>query len=208
MSAPADVSAGLGWFGKIPALGDFAGRGLPASLVRPWDAWLSAELAESCRLLAERWAESYTQAPVLGFVLGAAVIDGNGWQGILLPSKDRVGREFPLTIARCRPAPATEAPGLEWWESLLSVGRQVLTQCRTADGVDELLAGFGGQQPTNISMGEPPSSDNAGTRGRVGPGQSAWWCFTAQESPIYAWTVFEGLPRGPALRRLLGFPLD
>lgn len=203
MSTPDDVSARLGWFGKIPALGDFVGRGLPASLVRPWDSWLSAELSESCQLLAERWADAYTHAPVLGFVLDATVIDGHGWQGILLPSRDRVGREFPLTIAQCRPTSermspdgARAAPGPVWWEALLTVGRQVLRQCRTADGVDELLAGFVSRHPAN-PMVEPAALIN--------PGQSAWWCFSAQESPTSAWAVFEGLPRGPALRRLLGF---
>ena len=215
MSTPEAVSAGLGWFGKIPALGDFVGRGLPPSLIGPWDAWLSAELSESRRLLAQRWAEAYAQAPALGFLLGATVIDGQGWQGILLPSRDRVGREFPLTIAQCRPAPnatspgaARAAPGLEWWDGLLSVGQQVLEQCRTADGVDELLAGFVSRQPTNPSAAESAQNDNTVPRALVDPDQSAWRSLTAQHSPMPTWAVFEGLPHGALLRRLLGFALD
>ena len=41
----------VGWFGKIPALGDFVTRHLPPSFVQPWDEWLSAELSEARLLL-------------------------------------------------------------------------------------------------------------------------------------------------------------
>jgi len=52
----------VGWFGKIPALGDFVTRHLPPSFVQPWDEWLSAELSEARLLLADTWAETYQQA--------------------------------------------------------------------------------------------------------------------------------------------------
>ena len=34
-----------GWYGKLPALGDFASRRLPPEFVEPWDRWLAAGLA-------------------------------------------------------------------------------------------------------------------------------------------------------------------
>ena len=33
-----------GWYGKLPASGDFATRRLPPSFIEPWDAWLNAML--------------------------------------------------------------------------------------------------------------------------------------------------------------------
>ena len=33
-----------GFWGKLPAAGDFVGRRLPAAFVEPWDRWVSRHL--------------------------------------------------------------------------------------------------------------------------------------------------------------------
>jgi type VI secretion system protein ImpM len=203
MSSSDRMPGRVGWFGKIPALGDFVGRGLPASLVRAWDAWLSAELLEARALLTEGWAAAYRQAPTLCFLLGADLLDGHAWQGILLPSFDRVGREYPLTIAQCRgPGPA-QAQAANWWDSLVSVGNQVRESAPSADAVDEALAVFVRQSRAD-GQAVDPDTGPASRPIVVGPGRSAWWRFAAGELAEALPADFNGLPRAATLRGLFG----
>lgn len=99
MPAPAVNAGAPGWFGKLPALGDFAGRRLPPQFLAPWDAWLQRALHASRGALGARWEAAWLEAPVWRFALAPGVCGGAGWAGALLPSADRVGRRFPLTIA-------------------------------------------------------------------------------------------------------------
>ena len=92
-----------GWYGKLPALGDFAGRRLPPLFVDPWDRWLALGMSH-WRDSDPAWLEAFLAAPTWRFALGAGVPFelSPGYAGVLMPSVDRVGRYFPLTIARPR----------------------------------------------------------------------------------------------------------
>lgn len=92
-----------GWYGKLPVLGDFASRRLPQGLVTAWDAWLQRGMAYSQEHLAAAWLDSYLKAPIWRFVLGEQTLDSEVWAGIVLPSVDRVGRYFPLTLCAALP---------------------------------------------------------------------------------------------------------
>ena len=89
-----------GWYGKLPALGDFAGRRLPGEFVARWDGWLQRGMARSRGDLGERWMDLYLTFPVWRFMVPAEAAGQFAWCGVLLPSVDRVGRCFPLTICR------------------------------------------------------------------------------------------------------------
>ena len=89
----------VGWFGKIPSVGDFVTRRLPPSFVRPWDQWLQTGMSESRRRMGERWVDVYLTFPVWRFLLPVGVLGSTAWTGVLMPSVDRVGRYFPLTLA-------------------------------------------------------------------------------------------------------------
>jgi len=88
-----------GWYGKIPALGDFASRRLPPAFITVWDAWLQRGMAASRSSLQEHWLETYLNGPLWSFALFPGVCGDCAWAGILMPSVDKVGRHFPLTIA-------------------------------------------------------------------------------------------------------------
>lgn len=92
-----------GWYGKLPALGDFAARRLPQSFVAAWDGWLQRGMAYSQEHLGQAWLETFLTAPVWGFVLGERTLEAQTWAGIVLPSVDRVGRYFPLTLCAALP---------------------------------------------------------------------------------------------------------
>lgn len=87
-----------GWYGKLPALGDFASRRLPQEFIQPWDAWLQQALAQSQAMLGEAWLPAYLTCHIWRFILAKDCLDSHRWSGILVPSVDRVGRYFPLCI--------------------------------------------------------------------------------------------------------------
>ena len=89
----------LGFYGKLPSLGDFASRRLPQDFIQPWDAWLQSSLATSKELLTDQWLKCYLTSPIWRFALSPGLCGKDAWLGIVMPSVDRVGRYFPLTIA-------------------------------------------------------------------------------------------------------------
>lgn len=95
----ADTNIAPGWFGKIPYLGDFASRRLPQNFIGAWDSWLQQSVASSRNQLGARWLEIYLHSPIWRFVLMPGVIGNNFWAGLTMPSVDKVGRHFPLTVA-------------------------------------------------------------------------------------------------------------
>ncbi len=87
-----------GLFGKIPSLGDFVSRRVPQSFVDPWDKWLQQALVRSQEQLGNQWLELYLVSPIWRFALSPGVFDSKAWSGVLMPSVDKVGRYFPLTL--------------------------------------------------------------------------------------------------------------
>jgi type VI secretion system protein ImpM len=90
----------VGWYGKLPARGDFLGHGLPRAWQRLWDEWLQRAMAGASRqvdaaLLRERLlAMSPWQCVV---VTGDA--REPAWSVVVIATTDRVGRVFPLLMA-------------------------------------------------------------------------------------------------------------
>jgi type VI secretion system protein ImpM len=90
----------VGFFGKLPARGDFARAGLPRRFVDPWDGWLQLVLPASQAILGDAWEPAWLEAPFWCFVLPPHLCGPEAVQGLWMPSVDRVGRYFPLTLAR------------------------------------------------------------------------------------------------------------
>ncbi len=90
----------IGFFGKIPARGDFVRGGLPRAFVDPWDAWLQHVLSDSRERLGARWLPAWMEAPIWHFVLPAGHCGAAAVLGVWMPSIDSAGRHFPLTLAR------------------------------------------------------------------------------------------------------------
>ena len=94
MSGPA-----VGFFGKLPSHGDFLERRVARTFREVWDAWLQRSLNESREALGARWLDCYLTSPLWRFFLSGGVAGAASYLGLLLPSVDRVGRYFPLTVA-------------------------------------------------------------------------------------------------------------
>ena len=93
----------VGFFGKLPSHGDFIGRRVADGFRETWDAWLQRCLTESQHQLGPRWLDCYLTSPIWRFFLCDGVAGEASYAGVLLPSVDRVGRYFPLTVVAALP---------------------------------------------------------------------------------------------------------
>ncbi|SCW82751.1 type VI secretion system protein ImpM [Rhizobium mongolense subsp. loessense] len=134
-----------GFFGKLPAMGDFVTRGLPASFVGPWDRWIT-------RHLVHRFSEGSVSAhPGLRFILGPESF--GPMTGVVMASADRAGRRFPLTIAA---APAVAASDIgttatEWFDALEAAGTLARNGELDGDGLAARLTSL--PFPTIVASG-------------------------------------------------------
>ncbi len=99
----------LGFYGKLPSRGDFIRAGLPGSFVAPWDAWMAGVLHGSKALLGDAWLDAWMEAPVWHFRLPALVCGPDPVCGVFMPSVDKAGRHFPVTLAVVGPEPVGDA---------------------------------------------------------------------------------------------------
>ena len=111
-------SGAAGWFGKLSVLGDFAHRRLPQPFVDVLDDWLSRGMEASRVQLGDEWLDVYLTGPLWRFALSPGVVDPQWWFGVMMPSVDKVGRYFPLVVARAAamaPESAAGIAGLDRW---------------------------------------------------------------------------------------------
>lgn len=102
MSEPNLVSAmesPIGFYGKLPSVGDFVSRRLPQDFIASWDSWMQSSMAASREVLADQWLKCYLTSPIWRFALSPGLAGKDAWLGVAMPSVDRVGRYFPLIIA-------------------------------------------------------------------------------------------------------------
>ena len=93
MGRPVEV----GFFGKLPSHGDFLRRRASDAFVDTWAPWLRECLAASREAPVERALALYLTAPAWRFVCAAGTC-GPRRSSAMVPSVDRVGRYFPLTL--------------------------------------------------------------------------------------------------------------
>lgn len=154
MDEPAAVP---GWYGKLPTLGDFASRRLDGSFIEPWDLWLGEGMAAHREMLGPGWLDAYLGSPVWRFVLMPGVVaqEDQALAGVLMPSVDKVGRYFPLTLVTRLAMLPRSAAELEtllgWLHRLEDVAVDALHDDWTIEQLDEILA----QLPAPVDAGEP-----------------------------------------------------
>ena len=126
------VEASPGFFGKLPAVGDFVSRRLPRSFLDPWDDWLQAAMTSSREQLGESWLDDYLTSPIWRFALSAEVAGSHPCGGILMPSVDKAGRYFPFTLATFLPMNTNlfEIAGIAhaWFEEAETVALSILDE--------------------------------------------------------------------------------
>ncbi len=95
---------------------------IPRAVLEPYENWLQAGLAMSRNDLGFGWEDVYLVAPIWRFWIGHSVL-GHTCAGAIMPSVDKVGRYFPLTIMHIgSPEEAGSKPMLtgydDWYASV------------------------------------------------------------------------------------------
>ena len=203
MSAPPLTT---GWFGKMPALGDFVSRRLPADWVATWDGWLQHELVRSRAALGdERWLSLYLVAPVRRFWLAPGLLTTAAWLGVLMPSVDSVGRHFPFTLASPlasgRDGLADALDNAGWLDAADTLAREVLDPAFDVPALERAL-------PAMPPLSEQPAQARDGLAQQLAgacPGlRCAWWCEGASGADDFV--LARQLPSEAAFDALLHDP--
>jgi type VI secretion system protein ImpM len=163
----------VGFFGKLPARGDFVRAGLSRRFTDRWDRWLQLVLPVCRQSMGPDWDRIWHAAPAWRF----ALTDTIPVIGLFMPSIDRAGRHFALTIAA--EGVSDDAPFLDAVEQ---AGRDAIG---LEFAPDMLLARLQDLVPP------PPALP---TRADV---MTRWWT-TAHDA-----LAFDGLPDAAALERML-----
>jgi type VI secretion system protein ImpM len=126
---------------------------------------LQSCVAESQRALGGAWLDRYLTAPVWRFILTPGVLGARGWAGVLLPSVDRVGRYFPLTVCASidgipldRGAIAQLSP---WLDRTEAAARACLAHDATVNGFEDELLSIG------LPHVQAPHRSSQGTAGAL-----------------------------------------
>lgn len=203
----ADTLRAAGWFGKIPALGDFASRRLPDEFVHDWDDWLQHGLAEARERGNDRLhdAARATQ-PIRRFWVARGVLGPSSWSGVLLPSSDRVGRQFPLTVALPSSdgvvASLTAALCADtWFEALDVLVRRVRDEALDVDAFEAGLADAG-PMPAAPADATAQAEIAVELLRRSSAPCSIWWCAGAHEPSQFL--CYDALPPAPVFDALIG----
>lgn len=136
----------IGWFGKLPCAGDFVHRRLAHGLVTVLDEWLRDGLA-MLRTSDTQWRTAYEGAPIWNCAIPAAITrSGYTLVGLLAPSHDKVGRDYPLCAGIALPpgvSAATLLDGAHGW--LATLGRVVAlarSNPATIEAFDQAILGI------------------------------------------------------------------
>lgn len=152
-----------GYYGKIPARGDFVKHQLPRSFIEPWDDWLQAAIHRSKEQLADEWLDAYLTSPVYRFLLSSGLCGNRQWMGVFMPSVDQVGRYFPMVL--CMPVPSSENifSLLKTSENWFIQTERLITSCLE----DEFDLEDFNQSVADMSISVASSADYDVTRNRV-----------------------------------------
>lgn len=133
----------LGFYGKLPAYGDFIQKRLPQNFVNPWHEWLQTGMLAGREQNPDNWMTYYLNCPAWCFVLSGGVCGDQPVAGVTIPSVDRVGRYFNFTMASILPEdtdPAVFAGARhQWFTSLENFALSVLDREMDQDGIDRSI---------------------------------------------------------------------
>jgi type VI secretion system protein ImpM len=200
-------------FGKHPSFGDFVAQGLPRDMRDHWQTWLTGALSEVKAQAAEGWPQVYDTARPIGFWLGPAVL-GLCVRGVLCPSRDSVGRRYPLIGLMRDEAglPPPLAPDQSAYIEMETHLSQILTA--PLESTAELGSGDGltGQEQSdpvalwavNPDAGPADLLQAVGSADytRAAASRSYWWCAPDDIRSGAVWSC-EGLAGADALLWLM-----
>lgn len=137
----------VGFYGKMPSVGDFVSRGFSPGLCESLDRLLQAALVATTEEGADG-RQVLEQAKPVMISIRPGALAATGFAGLWFPSRDRVGRVFPLCVGLETAADQSKVP--LFWPS------EALTALLCGAVVRVLQAGGG---PEELMAGLPPLAD-------------------------------------------------
>lgn len=145
-------------FGKLPATGDFVWRGLPDAFRKHWDYWLTRHIAH-----LQRHGHSFPPGG-LRFRLPSG---GRLAAGVILPSRDKAGRHFPLSLLLLADGDLAAQQIDPWCDAALALHPETLAPDDLWQALDALAApepdGRASGPLQLWTLGETPISTDAET---------------------------------------------
>lgn len=92
----------LALYGKLISKRDFIAVDLPNGFLARWEPWLQGSMSAAMHEFGQGWPQIFFTAPIWRFWFGSAVL-GTQVLGVMMPSMDGVGRQFPLTLLATPP---------------------------------------------------------------------------------------------------------
>lgn len=196
----------IGWHGKLPVAGDFVTRRLNGVFVGMWDEWLSAGLDHLRTHNESGWQNGYLDSPTWCFLLTPGFLpsplDRQAWTGVVMPSVDRVGRYYPLTLA----CSLTETPMTadarsamwSWLRRLEDAAVDALQDDWSIDTFDAELEHIGMPHDHACPFVSLPASIDAFFSTAETPGRCVWYCNSEPDGS----NLFYATARDSAISRL------
>lgn len=127
----------VGFYGKLPSHGDFLRRRVSDRFISVWDSWLQECLAASRTELGDRWLDVYLTSPAWRFACAGGACSTAPVFGVMVPSVDRVGRYFPLTLVAELPVDGFTVIGsVTRAEAFFSAAERLLIDTLESDPID------------------------------------------------------------------------
>ncbi|WP_052249802.1 type VI secretion system-associated protein TagF [Tateyamaria sp. ANG-S1] len=209
-------------YGKHPGFGDFVAHGLPVDASRRLEKWVGRVLPDLRTGLGEAWASVWDSAPVLRFWCGGDVL-GVPFYGLWAPSRDAVGRRYPLILGLsggAAPPPVQKGHEAARYAQLeAQLGRVARAEVGQG-GVQALIDLLDPMPEDDEALDQMPASGMLWAQRADGDldrlmqdaaapdaahaqcGRSHWWC-DAVRGRAAAWLAVTGLPQADALHWLM-----
>lgn len=149
----------VGWFGKLPCAGDFIYRRLPRSLLGGLDSWLQQGLSQLRGTYPADWRGIYDAAPTWNCAIPAQVTQVKQTLiGLITPSRDRVGREFPFCAGVAVPEGTASsrllASTYDWLQQLGRIVAHAKARPSSVEAFDEAVCAITLPSPAAQAQGE------------------------------------------------------
>lgn len=190
----------IGFFGKLPTHGDFVSWGLTVKLQRALDDWLQIALLTAQDGLGESWLRTFKAMPPWRFFIEEGLWSNHGVAGVIVPSSDRVGREFPLVllsqIQQQGEHPFQFYKDDAWFTALEAIAGSASHRDFQLDSFTEQLEKL--RNPRAIER----QNEDEGRNGNRTTKQSLWWTILPDSQKVRGFRN-EGAPRKEDFLRLL-----
>jgi type VI secretion system protein ImpM len=215
----------FGAFGKMPSVGDFFRISAPNAFVQVWDDWLQKCLLSGAHTFGTRWDDLYMSVPIWRFCLSENLAGPDKMMGVLMPSVDRVGRRFPLTLMAPLPQDCSVLLDHFLQDDLFSTledtALSMLEDEATRDGLVTALTGVPGPAVSGM-IDRPQNGSAVVVQHALGQGATpaivAATCLAGKYANPSVWSavmqddtrlmVCDGLPQGANMQGLFDLDAD